>query len=129
MKELNYLSDEELMQLMESAEQNTLLQAPGYLKDAIVQKSVSRRPPRRHELLFFSAKIITAAAASIALLFIMPDERQAGDFTRQELLSRTEASDNAAEDSFFRKFNQRANQFCSMVYDGTNLIFQKEEPK
>lgn len=128
MEKLNYLTEDELQQLIESVEEDTLMQAPGYLKDAILEKSIPKRIPRQHELLFFSAKIITAAAACIALLFILPDGQQA-DVTQPGVLVREEAYDDNGEDSFFRKFNQKANQFCSIINDGTNLIFQKEELK
>ncbi len=130
MKKPDYLTDEELIRLIDSVEADSLLQAPGYLKDSIVQKTIPKRPShRQHELLFFGAKIVAAAAASIALLFIMPDGRRAGDFTRPGLLAQKETADYVREDSLLRKFNQRANAFCGMISDGANFIFEKEELK
>ena len=129
MKKPDYLTDGELIQLIHSVEEDPLLKAPAYLKDAIAQKTIPKRPHRQHELFFFSAKIVAAAAASIALLFLMPDQRAAGDFTRPGLTVREETADYVREDSFFRKFNQRTNAFCGMISDGADAIFQKEELK
>ena len=127
MKNPDYLTDEELQKLIASVESSDLLSAPGYLKDAIIQKAAPKRPRRQHELLLFSAKIITAAAASIALLFTMPDFEQMGNFPQRSIITAERPAENTGDDSFLRKFNQKANEFCSMISDGTNYFFQKEE--
>lgn len=125
MKKTDYLTDIDLMQLIESVENNDLILAPDYLKDTILKKSALKRPVRQHELLFFSAKIITAAAASIALLFALPDFGQIEHY-EQRLSIRQEVAGSIEGDSVLRKFNQTANHFCSLLSDGTNYIFRKE---
>lgn len=50
MKELNYLTDDEVMQLMESVENDSMISAPGYLKDNILQ---NLKEPAKKDSLFW----------------------------------------------------------------------------
>lgn len=119
MNEWNYLSETELLNIIEDAEQNPILKAPGYLKNQILKEASRRtKPKRKISLLFFSAKITAAAAASIALLFSMPK------ITQSEKLLQKAAE--VSENSLVNHINQKTNHFCSVLSDTTNSILMKE---
>lgn len=119
MNEWNYLSETELLNIIEDAEQNPILKAPDYLKSQILQEASRQTKPKcKTSLLLFGAKITAAAAASIALLFSMPKLTQS-----EELLQKaTEVS----EHSLVNHINQKTNHFCSILSDTTNSILMKE---
>lgn len=139
MNELNYLSEEELMQLMESAEKNPVCKAPDYLKEQILRNAVKEplsRPkpaissiPKKQQLFAFSAKVVAAAAAAIALLIVMPTTSQLEQYSHNAALSRTQTATKQKEDSLLYKLNQKTNQFCFYLADTTNSIFIKEDYK
>ena len=66
MQKPDYLTDEELMDLIASVEIGAKLSAPDYLKESILKKAVPKNRKKQHELLFFSAKITAAAAAALS---------------------------------------------------------------
>lgn len=127
MKELNYLTDDEVIQLIESVEKNEMIAAPDYLKNTILREAEKKKIPKQHELFFFSAKIVAAAAAAIALLIVLPSAEQFDRFSQTNVLVREEMVHDPNQDSLLRKFNQKTNQFCSMISDTTNFIFYKED--
>ncbi len=127
MKKTDYLTDEELLLLIESAEQMDLPSAPGYLKETILSKAASKETHRKHELFFFGAKVITAAAAAIALLITMPDMAQNSPVPQSAQMYHRETAVRQKEDSLLWKFNQITNQFCSQMSDTADFIFYKEE--
>lgn len=123
----DYLTDEELAELIASAEAGAGPAAPGYLKECILKKAVPNRRPGQRELLFFSAQISAAAAAAILLLFTMPDPGYLKQAAQPKFLLREESTAGRREDSFLRKLNQKANSLCGMLADGANSIFEKED--
>ncbi|NBI84955.1 hypothetical protein D3Z47_01600 [Lachnospiraceae bacterium] len=127
MQKPDYLTDEELMDLIASVEIGAKLSAPGYLKESILKKAVPKNRKKQHELLFFSAKITAAAAAAILLLFTMPDPGYLEQALQPGFILREEDVSGHREDSFLRKLNQKANSFCGMLADGANSIFEKED--
>lgn len=127
MSENNYLTDKELQLLIETAEQEPMPAAPGYLKETILAKAARTETRPRRELFFFGAKVIAAAAAAIALLLTMPDAEQLNRISQTELASRQKVADYDKEDSVLWQFNQKTNQFCSLLSDTANFIFYKEE--
>ncbi|MGN0483104.1 MAG: hypothetical protein ACI4HI_06100 [Lachnospiraceae bacterium] len=89
-KELSYLSDEELQNLIADVEAHHMLQAPSYLKAEILtqaqqmkekqlpaveqnRKPVQLRQKRKQQLFFYRLKVSAAAAAAILLLFCLPN--------------------------------------------------------
>ena len=127
MKTTDYLSDEELLLLMESVEKDMMLAAPGYLKENILAKTTGTNTGKRHELLFFGTKILVAAAAAIAMLITMPNTEQLSRISQTAQTARRESAAYEIEDSVLWKFNQKANQFCSQLSDSADFIFYKEE--
>ena len=111
MKTPDYLSDAQLTELIASVEQHAMLTAPDYLKDTIIQKAAKKEQNRRRELLFYGLKTALATAAAIAMLFFTPEFKLSP----------------AGESSFLRAFNQKTSQFCSLVSDSTNYLFQNKE--
>ncbi len=71
------MSDAELMQFIQSVEENDMIVAPSYLKESILQKSKSpivqltvetRKVSKNVQLFFYGLKVSAAAAAAITLL-------------------------------------------------------------
>lgn len=123
----DYLTDDQLLHLIKSVETDGMHTAPGYLKDKILKKAAQTNNASRYELFIFSAKIIAAAAASIALLFTMPDLSQIKQTMPGNLLVQEESAGAFREDSFLRQFNRKTNKLCGIISDSANSIFQKEE--
>lgn len=82
-----YLSDEELLKLIDEVEENAMLRAPAYLKQRILTEiqemdSADQMPARqsiqkykkniRRQLLVYELKIAGLVAAAILLLFLIP---------------------------------------------------------
>lgn len=128
-KEPGYLTDEQLLQLIEATEAGGLLSAPDYLKNKILKKAVKNSKTKQHEFVIFCTKITAAAAASVALLFAMPDFGMDGYLSQPDPPVRREITDDIREDSLFRKINQKANSFCGIIADGANVLFEKEDYK
>lgn len=82
MKKNEYLSDDELFQLIAEVEENEMIQAPFYLKQEILhrveEESKDRRKKKQKsaniQFLTFSLKVAVATAASIAVLFLTPEQ-------------------------------------------------------
>ena len=123
----DYLTDDQLLHLIESLDTDGMHTAPGYLKDKILKKAAQKNNSSRYELFIFGTKIIAAAAASIALLFTMPDPGQIKQTMPGNLLAQEESAGAFREDSFLRQFNRKANKLCGIISDSANSIFQKEE--
>ncbi len=124
MNEKEYLSETELMELIESVEKEPLLKAPSYLKEQIlfkVSKKESLSRQKQNAFFIFSAKVAAGAAAAIALLFLLPDPAQYDRFPN-----------NAAvfyknEHSLIEGLNEKTAQFCNFINDTANSIFIKED--
>lgn len=79
-----YLSDEELLRLIDEVEENAMLRAPAYLKQRILKEiqSAERMPARqsvkkyqtniRRQLLVYELKVAGLVAAAILMLFLLP---------------------------------------------------------
>lgn len=82
-----YLSDEELLKLIDEVEENAMLRAPAYLKQRILteiqeMESAEQMPARqsipkyqkniRRQLLVYELKVAGLVAAAILLLFLFP---------------------------------------------------------
>ena len=77
---LDYLSDEELQCLIESIEQEELIQAPHYMKQSILDQveseerinAISTHRSSKVQLITSAMKVGVAAAAAIVLLVLIP---------------------------------------------------------
>ncbi len=67
-----YMSDEELNQLIQDVELTAMLSPPSYLKDQIMEKVTSKRRYKQKQLFLYSMKVAAAAVAALYFLMIMP---------------------------------------------------------
>ena len=119
MNEWNYLSETELQKLIQKSEESSVFQAPSYLEGQILKKAAVQKVSQRSASLWgFTLTIAAAAAASVALLFAMPELAQSEAYLQQAA--------EVQEDGFLQKINQKTNQFCSLLSDGANFIVRKE---
>lgn len=83
-----YLSDEELLELIDNVEGKEMLHAPGHLKGNIMAKiRHDRHSARQRQVFMYRAKVLTAMAAALAVLILMPVDRTEGEgriFIRQQ---------------------------------------------
>ncbi len=122
MNEKKYMSERELMELIESAENEPLSKAPGYLKEQILYKASKQDFFSRQNAFFiFSAKVAAGAAASIALLFLLPD------MTHYDRFPKNTAVLYENEHSLIKSLNEKSAQFCNFITDTANSVFIKED--
>lgn len=69
-KEFNYISDEDLEQLMLQVEQNELVAAPPDLMERILETAGRMK---KKEFYAYCFRVITSVAAAIALVFLLPE--------------------------------------------------------
>lgn len=136
----DYLSDQELEELIRQVEEQDMIAAPDYLEEKICTKirqseqvvQYRAKKSTRQRLFFYSLKVIAASAAAIAFLYIVPmvqSQEQPPTYvseTQQPDWSR-EAAKRKEETSFVQNVNQATNQFCNSLFRKTNALFQKEE--
>ena len=105
-EELNYISDEELEQLILDVEQNELVTAPPDLMDAVLAKleepkirTVKTVAAKKKEFYAYCIRVITSVAAAVALVFLLPEvsgtvlkQTSLTEVNRQEIPSREEVS-------------------------------------
>lgn len=137
----NYLSDEELMQLISDIEASPVQTAPPYLKDEILKQAAKTKAihavtaaiPKKQELFRFSARVIAAAAAAIALLIVMPGVSQMEQMQMEQNQIRNQITDEAAplsheeKDSLLRTINDKTSQLFSFVSLKTDAILFQED--
>ncbi len=94
----NYISEEELEQLIRKVEQDELVPAPPGLTENILRAVAVRR---KNEFSAYCFRVITSVAAAIALVFLAPElptlMQQTvlkTEFGRQEVPSREEVTDS-----------------------------------
>lgn len=81
--EENYLTDEQLMQLIQDVEENELVSAPPGLLDTILQevekaekaqiKPITSRENRVKEFRRYCIRVITSVAAAVSIIFFTPN--------------------------------------------------------
>lgn len=141
-EENNYLTDEQLCDLMESVETG-MYQAPEYLEQIILRKAEPEFVkesveivPIRHTIMegkpilpkkeyvsrqfrSYTVKIAAAAAAIVLLLIAMPDPA--------ELIQPKADISMEKRDTAMKSINEKTSDLCSMILEKTNQLFQKEE--
>lgn len=128
-----YLSNEELQQLIDETERAPLLAAPSYLKTEILDKAdrlpflpepgkTAGRPmvPTSLSFVFYSLKVGFAVAAAVLMLVYVPLGR--GENPIPEPKFRVESSGRFFSD-FTSAVNRKTNAFCNYLSDITNRRF------
>lgn len=150
MRRTEYLSDQELEQLMAEASQGSLA-PPEYLSRQIIETSRQQRRNLRRkkalsakrQLLTYSMKVTLATAASLALLFFIPMVEESSRMTPEQLQAyRSELQQEAIEERENQRETQRkemdkegvlswlndtTGNFCSMINEKTTSILIKED--
>lgn len=88
----DYLSDEELYELIGHVEEKEMLHAPAHLKDNVMaQIRRKRRIAGKRQVFAYRAKVLVAMAAALAVLILMPDDtaRSAGQMIAGQQMSST----------------------------------------
>ena len=148
---LDYLSDEELQCLIESIEQEELIQAPHYMKQSILDQveseerinAISTHRSSKVQLITYAMKVGVAAAAAIVLLVLIPvndyssfpDEEakyeewleyqnSTDDKERYE-----EVWDNGSTEYYKenKSLYDTTNEICSKILEKTNKLFNRED--
>lgn len=134
MKEIPYLSDEELSSLIQETENEPLINAPDYLKENILNRaaeisSVSKSSASKKQTFYiFSTKIVAGAAAAIALLFTIPQSSAPMLSTVSSEADEKEDSVSLTErtDSMLFKLNLSADKFCAALSDVSNFLVSND---
>lgn len=126
MNEKEYLSDEELMQLINDVEEHEMLQAPFYMKHVILQRvreeSVVRSErSAKIQFLTFSFKVALATAAAVAVLLLAPAQfrEMPSVATKEQVQSET----------FSKRLESRSNLVSEGLLNFSNKVIGKEEYK
>ncbi|MDE6742874.1 MAG: hypothetical protein K2J95_03230 [Lachnospiraceae bacterium] len=103
--EWEYLSDEELEQLVKDVEAEPLHPAPEYLKNMILDKTEAydksgHKMSTGMQLFVYSVKIMAAAAAAVIVILTVPvmDKAQSLDYLEQSAQTELERMRNRAAD-------------------------------
>lgn len=113
-----YLSDEELKRLMEDVEATKMVQAPGYLKQQVLEtldadKARIRIKRQRKQLFVFEMKIAGGLAAAMLMLFLLPVAAQ-GEQTGETPEKEPTAIEVRTEE-FFHVCRQVSNQVLEEI--------------
>lgn len=114
--EWEYLSDEELDQLVKEVEAKPLCQAPEYLKPMILDKAKAydrsgHMMSAGTQLLTYSVKIMAAAAAAAIVILTVPvmDKAQSLDYMEQSVQAELERMRNRAADRELAQIQDRTD--------------------
>ena len=112
-----YLSEEELNQLINQTQQESGIMPPAYLEEKIMKQVREERiRQNRKEFYLYSAKIIAAAAAAIILMFTAPQNFQNSFDTAQRPFVTIQ-----------QKLDAAAGSFHERMPGTTGNTYQKEE--
>lgn len=129
MKKNEYLSEDELLELIAHVEENEMIQAPFYLKQEILQRveeesldktKNSQKKSANIQFLTFSLKVALATAASIAVLFLVPAESESSNMPTQI---------EQESETFSKKLLNKSYQISGGLGRVTNRIVNKEDWK
>lgn len=109
-----YLSDEELDQLVKDVEAESLHPAPEYLKTMILDKTEAydkniHKMSARMQLFIYSVKIMAAAAAAVIVILTVPvmDKAQSLDYMEQSAQEELERMRERTEDRELAQIQDR----------------------
>ena len=147
-----YLTDEELMELINEVEANELVEAPEYLTDNIMDAirhqddtatnitSVNRvkdselepqkKPPRdkKKELLTYGFKVMLSAAASIAILLAVPmagnNMNQDQQINQESVVKESKSREGSKPiTEALSNFNKKSNDVFKFFNESTTTLF------
>lgn len=124
MRKEEYLSDEELENLIAFVEENEIVPAPFYLKESILEKArkevvpVKSKQSAHVQFLSFSFKVALATAAAIAVLFIAPAEIKMVSSVSERPVQKVTITE---------KIVGKSNEICEYLNKFTNQIIGKED--
>ena len=126
MKENEYLSDEELMQLIAEVEEHDMIEAPFYMKHEILQRVrqesvVQRAHSAKIQFLTFSFKVALATAAAVAILLLAPAQFR-------EMLSGAD-KEQAQSETLSKKLENSSYLVSEGLLNFSNKVIGKEEYK
>lgn len=124
--EKEYLSEDELEQLITAVEAQPLMHPPIDFKNEILNTVQQKRKRRKEkQLLLYSLKVAAASAAALWILVSVPQTI----YSREEAMQRSIEKQVRMEEStrkvneYLETFNNRLNQFMKMEV----MIDEKEE--
>lgn len=118
--EAEYLSDEELNELIKEVEESAMLTAPSYLREEILKQIQVSQPKKsnRQELFFYSLKVGFATAAAVAMLFVLPMGSRPTD-GYDIPTDKCQGFNKVSE-----KINEKTNWICEQIYSISNEMIQ-----
>lgn len=120
-REMEYLSDEELMKMIQDTESQEMLVAPVYLKSEILTKigePDKKAQSKKKTLMIYRFKVAAVATAAIFALFLMPMGNARSEIPQNE--KRNQAS-------VTRTINERTNSFCNSLFELSNGIISPQD--
>lgn len=133
----DYISDEELLDLINEVENGAMLKAPVYLKGQILQ-TIQREEELRHrehsvrqpitghkknirkQLLVYKIKVIGTMAAAIIMLFLLPVSVQG-----EPGMNRMNAESQEANNGIFQYWNTASSQLLQQMDTISNQLLQQ----
>lgn len=117
MNELEYLSDAELLALIETTEQSPLLHAPRDVKQAVMtgarQTPAVKKPSRQKQFYSYCARVAMATAACLAILFIPTPAKGSAQTTHISLTQQL----NRITDTLEQRFSEINSAFADFDFN------------
>ncbi len=120
----DYLSDEELMELIADVEEHEMISAPFYLKHEILHrvreeevKQIARLT--RRQFITFSCKVALATGAAVAVLLLAPSQLRESPEMSYGLLNRTE--------TMSKRMEMKSYLISEGIMKFSNMIIGKED--
>ncbi len=111
------MSDEELMKFIEDVEKHKLHKAPDYLKEITIKKSEARlkkdHRTKAEQLFYYKIRVFAAMAASLLLLFVMPQPQKKQEISQPVTVMRT--------------VYQKSNELCEFLNQFSKNLVSREE--
>ncbi|MBP3505771.1 MAG: hypothetical protein J6K43_05140 [Lachnospiraceae bacterium] len=145
--EQGYITDQELLNLIEDVEEHAMLKAPGYLKQQMLQeirqmeqsqKTTVVKNVRYHirkQMILYEIKTISGIAAALIILFLMPISAQSQqNMTKEEYYAQQEQSATSGLNKVTEGILEHVNIITERVWnlpkkqDALENDNQKQEP-
>ena len=140
----DYLSDEELRQLIQDTEAKELISAPSYLEERVLEgvarerKFLQQRKNRKvsHRLFTYSLEVVIATAAAVAVMIVLPGVSNGtggmGDsYVTEQMKEQRERPVREEKDQkeswLIDGINSITGNICNSINEKTSLLVQKED--
>ena len=120
-EKLNYISDDELEQLIAQVEQEELVSAPPDLTESILETVKMADAARKKEFRAYCIRVITSVAAAVALVFLLPE------LTNRMNLSGMPVTENVAKSDVIGTAPERSDVVKSTP-DRATVVGAKSTP-